>query len=86
MRYTDAQVAVLRELFEKVQNKENWKMPIDAIVELTPFEERNMREAVEFFAACVPNITKISEDKLYPSHFHSWHKVTAIGYYAAVGA
>jgi hypothetical protein len=74
MNYSRAE---LKAAFELVENKENWKLPIDAVV---PYESKldQIREAVIFFAGCTPRFT------LSPSK--GFVRVRAAGYYMAVGA
>jgi len=68
--------------FDLVSNKENWKAPIDAYVWLDDEQVTLVTEAVVFFAGCVPefeNMLRRKEGKVR-------YRVTAIGYYEAVGA
>lgn len=75
---SDARVAELRTAFELVQNKENWKLPIDAFVPADA-DVATIREAVIHFAGCVPHFDKRGLKGLAI-------RVTAVGYYEAVGA
>lgn len=64
--------------FEKVAPKENWKLPIDAEVDVAgDFEIYVLKQAVIFFTACVPDVRRIGPGRC---------RVVAAGYYAAVGA
>lgn len=79
-RVTRGQLAAA---FDIVSNKENWKCPIDAHVRLTDDEIAMVTEAVIFFAGCTPEIERKSrkaEDGTIK------YRVTAIGYYEAIGA
>lgn len=68
----------LRKAFERVENKANWKMPIDATIDITsPREGLLIAEAVVFYTG--------SRATFIPQG-GSRYKVLAIGYYAAVGA
>lgn len=62
--------------FNSVCNKDNWKMPIDAIVEDPDYDM--IKEAVAFFAGCKPSFE--------PIHGTDRVRVQAVGYYQAVGA
>jgi len=74
--------AELKATFELVENKNNWKMPIDKEVWLSALEVNAVYNAVIFFAGCAPKFTcikcGIDGKNLY--------RVTAPGYYKAVGA
>jgi hypothetical protein len=66
-------------LFNLVANRENWKMPIDALVDpaaLKGISWNDLGKAVTFYTGSVATIT--------------WKQgqvhVTAAGYYAAIGA
>lgn len=67
--------AELKAAFERVQDPTNWKNPISALI---PAHHQDVtREAVIFFAGCVPKFTNAGGNNL---------RVAAVGYYAAVGA
>lgn len=66
----------LLQAFNKVCNKDNWKLPIDAMIERS--EEEIIREAVIYFTGCEPSFQHV------PGSGKS--RVTAVGYYNAVGA
>jgi len=68
--------AQLEAAFSAVANKENWKYAIDAEIEAS--EKEVTREAVIHFAGCVPAFAEIAGTTKV--------RVTAVGYYAAVGA
>lgn len=69
----------LREAFERVENREHWKLPIDTRVAIVGDRQRvAIAQAVIFFAGCEAEISRIGRTPL----FH----VRAIGYYAAIGA
>lgn len=68
----------LHDAFDSVKNAEHWKNPIDKVVPyLTPKERALIHAAVIFFAGCEPKFEVLSTRK---------HRVTAVGYFAAVGA
>lgn len=73
--------ATLAAAFAAVEPAGNWKLPIDAT--LAPARVRELgglyalREAVVFFAGCLPEIDEVHGGAL---------RVRAAGYYAAVGA
>ena len=78
MPHTEARQAELKAAFERVENKINWKMPIDAIVRINNLDEEILiHDAVVHFAGCVPK---------FHHYGNRMFNVTAIGYYAAVGA
>ena len=74
----------LDKMFSRVQNPENWKGPIDSVVELYTIRDFIcVIEAVRFFAGC--------DAELAVDGFNTFDgcavvRVRAIGYYAAVGA
>lgn len=68
----------LEALFGRVQPAGNWKLAIDAVtVAANDRELLGLREAVIFFAGCVPTLTPLGGNR---------YRVRAVGYYAAVGA
>lgn len=70
---------VMREAFEIVCPKENWKDAIDTRVTLTTEAEMTIiREAVIFFTGSVPEFSRIGNTRIY--------RVRAAGYYATIGA
>jgi hypothetical protein len=77
LKISDAEKQALSDVFDKVANKENWKMPIDATVALTDAEIAILTDAVIFYAGCVPSVTKLGNGR---------YRVQAEGYYNAVGA
>ena len=66
----------LHEAFTKIQNKDNWKNPIDAVIDRK--EEELITEAVVHFAGCVPTYE--------PIHGTTRYRVRAAGYYQTIGA
>ena len=70
--------AELKDAFERVEDKTNWKNPIDTVLPgmLSGAEQSLIEAAVIFFAGCEPTIL--------PYEFGT--RVTAKGYYHAVGA
>lgn len=67
--------AELHAAFGRVQDPTNWKNPISAMIPAG--HEDITREAVIFFAGCVPVFTNAGGGNLF---------CRAVGYYAAVGA
>jgi hypothetical protein len=65
----------LKEAFNKVANKENWKLPIDAIIHESEMEI--VEEAVIFFTGSIPSLFDAPEDKV---------RVVSKGYYFEIGA
>ena len=76
MQYTREE---LDKAFSKVQNKINWKHPVNAIID--EGEQELVTQAVVFFCGCVPTFTPIFSE---PNKPKLW--VRAVGYHAAVGA
>jgi hypothetical protein len=72
----------LSEAFDYVANRDNWKLPIDATVDLGPASMAMVREAVIFFTGSVPSFTAVGPEVDRCARF----RVRAAGYYAAVGA
>jgi len=67
--------AELKAAFELVEDKTNWKNPINKVVGADANLDM-IREAVIFFAGCVPTYTLEGTS----------YRVKAVGYYVAVGA
>lgn len=66
----------LKAAFELVENKTNWKLPIDTTIESKQVDV--VRDAVPFFTGSIAHFTPImGTDKV---------RVQASGYYSAVGA
>ena len=63
--------------FKRVANPDNWKMPIDRIVELDDASKNLVAAAVTFYTGSVASFTAMPEN-LY--------RVKADGYYKAIGA
>lgn len=71
-------IADLRTAFDQVQNEQHWKGPIDKNVKrTTPEQRRKISKAVVFFAGCEAEWQSMGKGV--------W-RVTAPGYWAAVGA
>lgn len=70
----------LRSAFEKVQDAENWKNPIDAVV--LADDVSVTAAAIVFFTGSVPTCTAVYDR---PGHIVGYI-VRADGYYEAVGA
>jgi hypothetical protein len=68
--------------FNRVCDIFNWKRPIDQVIELNDAEMALIREAIIFFTGSVPTFTPMLGGKLPKCRY----RVTAAGYYAAVGA
>ena len=68
----------LDDAFNRVKNPEHWKYPIDATIEIADLHEQRMiAEAVVYFCGCVAEIVRVGRNR---------YRVTAIGYFAAIGA
>lgn len=76
-KYTDEYVATLRAAFERVENKDHWKNPINVVLELTEADKLAIREAVIFYTGSVPRFTLLTGSR---------YRVRAAGYYATIGA
>ncbi len=64
--------------FEMVEDAENWKNPIDKIIDTPDDEvEKKIFNAVIYFTGSVPRFTALPNGKT---------RVTAQGYYMAVGS
>jgi len=74
----------LNAAFSAVANKENWKMPINAVVSLNSETMAVMREAVIFFTGSVPKFKAIGATT--NKNGAGNYKVTAKGYYLTIGA
>lgn len=74
--------AELNAAFNLVVDKKNWKYPINTAVDLDDKSLAMVREAVQFFAGCVPTFTPMLGATLPKCRYH----VKAVGYYVAVGA
>lgn len=69
----------LRAAFSRVENKEHWKKPIAALVQVVSERELEaIKYAVTFYTGSVATVSRGFGPDVY--------KVTAAGYYAAVGA
>jgi hypothetical protein len=80
---TDVTRGELLAAFNRVANKLNWKLIIDALVELDEHREMAMiREAVIFFTGSVPTFAAIAGAAKPKCRY----RVTAAGYYQTVGA
>ena len=81
-RYTDAYVKKLHTAFTKVQNREHWKNPINAVVDLNDAEMALLRDAIPFFTGSVPEF----EAKKGAALPRCRYRVRAVGYYVAIGS
>lgn len=72
--YTDAE---LRAAFDKVKNRNNWKMPIRRTIDEADLDVTG--EAIIYFAGCM------MDAEPHPTRPGKW-RIYAIGYYAAVGS
>lgn len=73
----------LKEVFAKVCDPKNWKLPINAIVALAPAEVQMLAVAIPFFAGCAAEIFPWPQACVAGKKFY---RVMAVGYYEAVGA
>ncbi len=69
----------LSEAFDRVANKENWKLAIDTTIECSADDHAIICEAVAFFTGSVANVTPVGEGA---KRFH----FKAAGYYSAIGS
>lgn len=83
-RYTDERVKELHVAFDRVKNPENWKLPVNAVVDLDTTTadgvklQADISEAVTFFTGSTATFTKArGKNKV---------RVRAAGYYRAIGA
>lgn len=77
--------AELSEAFDRVKNPDNWKLPINVTlpVWLARREKTMIEAAVVFYAGCCPEFTELRDGS---GGVIRGTRVTAAGYYAAVGA
>jgi hypothetical protein len=68
--------------FDRVASKENWKFPIDTVVDCNDWELFLLQEAIPFFTGSVPKFEPAIGAELPRCRF----RVRAAGYYNAVGA
>ncbi len=69
--------------FDAVADKANWKNPINTVVDLDDYTKALVAEAVVFYAGCVPSFERLTGTT---TSGLAKYRVTAKGYYAAVGA
>lgn len=83
METYDEKQARLKELFKLVENRKNWKNPINRFVpDGTDME--GLREAIIHFTGSHPTFTRVIRRK---GKKDTWgYQVTAAGYYSAIGA
>jgi hypothetical protein len=73
----------LKALFALVENRKNWKNPINRFVP-EDADLDGIKEAVRHFTGCVPTFTRVHRRKNKRS---TWgYQVTAPGYYIAIGS
>lgn len=71
----------LLDLFNVVVDPEDWKNPIDAVIDLDPADEQTLIQAVIFFTGSVPEIER------HPFGGGDIEtRVIADGYYRTIGA
>lgn len=69
--------------FDKVRNQQNWKMPVDAVVDVSgDFELQLIERAVIFFTGSVPSFHAKAGGALPGCRY----RVCAAGYYKTIGA
>jgi hypothetical protein len=79
----DVTRADLSAAFNRVASKENWKMPIDAVVDIeNDYAKELIERAVIFLTGSVPTFEPIAGATLPACRY----RVKAAGYYAAIGA
>ena len=69
-------VEALQAAFDAVKNPEHWKLPIDATI--AEGDRAVTEAAIIFFTG--------SQPRFLPDHHNGHIRVTAAGYYAAIGA
>lgn len=75
--------------FDLVRNRDNWKKPIDCKVQLNVNQVMLINYAIPFFAGCEPTFTPEPHQAVQFDNAGQpvlTYRVTAKGYYAAVGA
>jgi hypothetical protein len=78
LKITPEEIEAMNAAFTEVQNKEHWKYPIDCTLDACDDTKQQLiSDAVIFYAGCVPDFERLPNGKV---------RVTAIGYYNAVGA
>lgn len=70
----------LHDAFSLIQNKDNWKLPINSLLPQDA-DAQMFREAVIFFAGCTPNFSTT-----FTKSGRKVVRIMAKGYYKAVGA
>lgn len=71
--------------FQRVQNRRNWKKPVDAVIIIENDEEmRLITQAVIHFTGSVPSFVEV--DTPWRTDGKQRYRVTADGYYEAIGA
>lgn len=71
--------ATYRAYFERVEDKRNWKYPIDAIVTGTVDDMKIYKDAIAWFTGSIARISRVEKGK---DTFH----ILADGYYKTIGA
>lgn len=80
---TPADESALRQAFERVQNQDHWKGPIDAVVVCKDcYEGAMIADAVEFYTATQATLKVL---RAVPGKYIAYH-VTAPGYWAGPAA
>lgn len=82
--YTDAYVNKMRVAFEKVQNAEHWKNPIDYVIALNLAERALLADAITFFTGSLPEFTLVHA--CMRVGLRATYRVQAVGYYIAIGS
>lgn len=75
----------LSDAFDLVVPRDNWKRPIDRVIEADFDTIDRVRRATVFFAGCVATV-EVIEPAADRTDGKAKYRVTAPGYYAAVGA
>lgn len=74
--YPDAYVEQMRKAFRSVQDKENWKYPVDAVVP-GDSDKKLISDALIFFAGSPATFINLPDGTI---------RVLAAGYYACIGS
>lgn len=89
LRYLTGPVTrgTLEDAFNRVCDEAVWKNPIDRVISATFDDIEYIREAVSFYAGCEATIEIVTPVLLNDkARGLGIYRVTAIGYYAAVGS
>jgi len=73
----------LSKAFRRVEDRAHWKNPVNAVVDVAnDYDRALLHEAIVFFTGSLPTFTVVPGGTLPGCRY----RVTAAGYYAAIGA